>query len=361
MTKHLTLFLIALLMSCIANAGPFPRSTFDNLDYCLYWFGADSQYEKSGINTVNGSRFYDPAKPTLIYIHGWAKDSSAQLLREDFNNTRNGRPDQDFAAMWRNHGYNIGILYWNQFSDEAEVKDAEAKIWSATGRKGMRWRDSSRTYHQSNLRVNVSEMLYTNLRAGLAEFHGPELRLAGHSLGNQVAINISHLALQDSYSGLISHNLVPDRLTLLDPFYSKYAKDYLNGRWNSGVAKDMVVNLKNAGVAIDAYRSSATNNTPFAGDSANALLNQVAFVEVGSKFFYWWDFGPKHISATWLYLWSMDFPVPPISNADFVGVSAKTSNTVVRDWMYSNRRIYQSHGRYSKTPSDNRYTTKGRL
>jgi len=225
----------------------------------------------------------------------------------------------------------------------------------------MRWRDSQRKYHATDLKVNVSDLLYHSMREGLAGFHGPELRLAGHSLGNQVAIHISHMALQDSYSGLVTHDLVPDRITLLDPFYSKYGKDYLNGRWNSGVAKDMVVNLKDAGVAIDGYRSSATNNTPFAGDSANALLNEIAFVEVGSKFFYWWDFGKKHISATWLYLWSMEFPVPAISNSSYVGVSARTSNSVIRDWMYGDRRAVQSHGLYSKTPSDNKFTTKGRL
>jgi hypothetical protein len=38
-------------------------------------------------------------------------------------------------------GYNVGIMYWNQFADEDEVKDAEAKIWTATGTRAMRWKN----------------------------------------------------------------------------------------------------------------------------------------------------------------------------------------------------------------------------
>jgi len=67
----------------------------------------------------------------------------------DFNGT-------DTAAGWINAGWNVGIFVWNQFSDETTgvsgawfgdgpppqgVLDAEAKIWTANGPRGMRWRD----------------------------------------------------------------------------------------------------------------------------------------------------------------------------------------------------------------------------
>ncbi len=360
MINRLALFVL-ITITQLSSADSFPQSTFDNLDYGLYWSGPNSQYEKAGAHTANGSQFYDPAKPTLIYVHGWADKSSTTQTREDFNNTRNGRPDVDFAAMWRNHGYNIGIMYWNQFSDEAEVKDAEAKIWSATGRKGMRWRNSQGIYATTNSRSNVSDLLVHSYITAMTQYAGNDIRIAGHSLGNQLAIKMTHMLKQEAQSGLIPANIVPDRVSLLDSFYSKYAKDYLNGRWNSGVAKDMVVELKNYGTAIDSYRSSSITTTEFAGDKAIQLHNEVAFVEMGSKFFYWWDIGRKHISATWMYLWSIDSPMPHISNSSYSGISAATPNWIIRDWMYSNRRAVQSHGLYSKTPADNKFTTKGRL
>jgi hypothetical protein len=195
----------------------------------------------------------------------------------------------------------------------------------------------------------------------MSGYTGNDIRIAGHSLGNQLAIKISHMLKEKAESGVISGNIVPGRVSLLDSFYSKYGKDYLNGRWNSGVASDMAEELKASGTAIDSYRSSSITTTEFAGDKAIQLHNKVAFVEMGSKFFYWYDIGRKHISATWMYLWSIDFPTPSISNSSYSGISAATPNSTIRNWMYSNRRAVQTHGLYSKTPSDNRFKTAGRL
>ena len=33
--------------------------------------------------------------------------------------------------LWLHRGYNVGIFYWNQFSDEEDVKEAERKIYNA--------------------------------------------------------------------------------------------------------------------------------------------------------------------------------------------------------------------------------------
>ena len=44
------------------------------------------------------------------------------------------------CLKWKADGWNVAIFYWNQMADEDEVKDAEAKIWSTNGPKGMRYR-----------------------------------------------------------------------------------------------------------------------------------------------------------------------------------------------------------------------------
>lgn len=355
------LFSLLILLSFSAQADIFPRSVFDHLDYGLYWAGPDNQFEKAGNNTANGSRFYSRNKPTLIYIHGWQNGSTRRQEREDFYNGRHGRPNIDFARMWRNKGYNVGIMYWNQFADEGEVKDAEAKIWSSSARRGMRWRDSRGNYHNSGLNRNVSEILLASYKTAMAGYQGNDLRIAGHSLGNQLAIKLTHDLKQQASQGLVRSALIPQRISLLDAHYTNGGKDYLNNRWVGEVARDMVRDLKADGTAIDSYRTSSTTSTIFVGDQNKKLHNEVAFAEMATHFFWFWQQGEKHGAAIWLYLWSIDYPTPRTSNSSYAGISASTPNWVIREWMYSDHRVVQTHGRRTKDPRDNRFKTRGRL
>ena len=45
------------------------------LSYGIYWFGADNQKEKFVAGEAN--KFFDPAKPTHIFVHGWQPEISA--------------------------------------------------------------------------------------------------------------------------------------------------------------------------------------------------------------------------------------------------------------------------------------------
>ena len=127
-----------------ATTGVFPNSVFDNLDYGLYWFGTGDNYEKAIPGQSNA--YYNRYAPTIIYVHGWQNGSTPNRSRETWDASDTGGPDLDLADAWRQDGYNVGILYWNQFADESEVKDAEAKIWTATGPRSMRWRKSNGSY-----------------------------------------------------------------------------------------------------------------------------------------------------------------------------------------------------------------------
>ena len=127
------IFKISLVLICfslsnltLGATGVFPASTFQNLDYGLYWFGTNDNYEKA--EPGYGNAYYDNDAPTVIFIHGWQNGATKKLQRETFNRHDNGGPDKDLAYSWRQAGYNVGILYWNQFADEGEVKDAEAKV-----------------------------------------------------------------------------------------------------------------------------------------------------------------------------------------------------------------------------------------
>ena len=70
------------------------------------------------------------------------------------------------------------MLYWNQFADEGEVTDAEAKIWSASGPRAMRWKNSSGVY-SSGPSISAGELLFRSYRDNLAGYSGSNIRLLG--------------------------------------------------------------------------------------------------------------------------------------------------------------------------------------
>lgn len=354
-------FSMLIIFSSFINAAAFDQSVYEQLDYGLYWAGADNQFEKAGDSTKYGSTYYNRYKPTMIYIHGWQSGSVADQFRETFYDTGSGRPDVDFANLWIAAGYNVGIIYWNQFADESEVKDAEAKIWSVNGSKQMRWLDSNGTHHYGDVNKPVSELLLDNYISAMSKYRGDDIRIVGHSLGNQVAMRLTQLINDSADAGQINANLVPKRVSLLDAFYSNYSKSYLGGQWVGAAVRDIADSLIAKGTAIDSYRTSVATSSIFVGDQNKALQNKLAFVEQSTGYFWSWQQAEKHVAAVWLYLWSIEYPTPYVANSSLSGVSAAASNDLVKQWMSANYRIKQNTGGYSKDLNDDGYKLLNRF
>ncbi|TCS38971.1 hypothetical protein [Reinekea marinisedimentorum] len=358
----MNLKLTVIIASCLltvsqTEAGDvFDESVFSELDYGLYWAGKDNEFEKAGVDTQDGSEFYDPAKPTLIYIHGWQSDTVVDQYRESFYSDVNGRPNIDFADLWVDNGYNIGIMYWNQFADESEVKDAEAKIWSTKGDKAMRWLDSNGSYHYGDVSEPVPELLLEDYIWSMTGYSGSDIRIAGHSLGSQVAIRLTRLLQESAAAEEIADNLVPERLTLLDAFFSNWPKSYLGWQWTGEESRELVQEMiEQEDTAIDSYRTSLVTSSIFVGDENEDLHNQVAFSEQTTGYFDITEQTEKHIAAVWLYLWSIDYDSPDVTNNALSGISAKADNELVRQWMSSDYQISQSAGGSTKDPVDDAY------
>jgi len=341
-----------------ATTGVFPNAVFDQLDTGLYWFGTGDNYEKAVPGQSNA--YYNRNAPTVIYIHGWQNGSTQRASRETWDASDSGGPDVDLAYAWRMDGYNVGILYWNQFADEGEVKDAEAKIWTHSGPRAMRWRKRNGSYsHGPN--TSAGQILFESLRDNMADYSGNRLVLAGHSLGNQMALVVTKKLKDGIAQGTANSRLKPKRIALLDPFYSNGSKSYLGGRWVGEVARDYVDEFKAWGVIFEAYRSSATSSTVFVGDENKGLLNKTAFVELKPWYFWAWQQAEKHIAARWHYFWSYDFVPTDLSGTSVDGLSASTSDSRVQSLMNGNKRLIQNRGQYSKSPSDDRQKTGSRL
>ncbi|MFP4395490.1 MAG: hypothetical protein ACLFTI_09520, partial [Anaerolineales bacterium] len=225
---------LLLLVSTSAGAAPLADPYDPNeLSYGLYWFGKDGANQKFAPGDPNP--YFDPTKPTLIFAHGWQPFISDTLPTFDFDDT-------DTAAGWIDEGWNVGIFVWNQFSDEREgveigqwlgdgpppqgVLDAEAKIWTADGPKGMRWYDWDAVplvggYREAPAGTpSAGELFYETYIDALPETYTQTIRIAGHSLGNQMAVRLTHLVDAGIENDGVPEALRPTRVALLDPYWS---------------------------------------------------------------------------------------------------------------------------------------------
>ncbi|WP_369959678.1 hypothetical protein [Pseudomonas benzenivorans] len=357
MRKLMLFFLLTLTSLAEAATGVFPDTTFNNLDYGLYWFGYGDSWQKAVPG--HGNAYYSASKPTVIYVHGWQNGSTAKKNRETFNRLDAGGPDLDLAHAWLAAGYNVGILYWNQFADEGEVKDAEAKIWTASGPRAMRWRNASGAYSNGPAQ-SAGDLLFQSYKDNLAGYSGSNIRLLGHSLGNQLAIVLTKKISDAVAAGTLNSKLLPKRVALLDPFYSNNAKSYLGNRWVGEVCRSYVSELKGKGVIFEAYRTSAVTSTVFVGDSNSGLMNMTAFTELKPWYFNAVQQTEKHNAAVWHYLWSFAFNPPPISGSSNQAASAKTSDSRIASLMNGTQKLVHDQGAYTKEPSDDNFKQNAR-
>jgi hypothetical protein len=352
MRKLVLLFLLTLSSLAEAATGVFPDSTFNNLDHGLYWFGYGDSWQKAVPGYSNA--YYSAGKPTVIYIHGWQNGSTQSKNRETFNRLDAGGPNLDLAHAWLAAGYNVGVLYWNQFADEGEVKDAEAKIWTATGPRAMRWRNASGVYSNGPTQ-SVGDLLFQSYKDNLAGYTGSNIRLLGHSLGNQVAIVLTKKISDAVSAGTVSSKLLPKRVALLDPFYSNQGKSYLGNKWTGEVCRSYVSELKTKGVIFEAYRTSAVTSTIFVGDNNTGLMNMTAFSEVKTGYFNSTQQTQKHNAAVWHYLWSFASNPPLITGTSNQAASASTSDSRITTLMNGTQKLVHDLGGTTKEPSDDSF------
>lgn len=355
----------------------------DTLDYGLYWFDANNTPYK-GFDEKNNTVLdvptsaYDPAKPTMIYFHGWMLGSSVSGYSRNTFELIDDENDIDIntAEIWKEKGWNVAIFYWNQFADELEVKDAEAKIWHATkGPQQMRYRLSDGSYSTTQSPTsNLSKLASNQIRAILADNTSNNIRLVGHSLGNQLAVHVAKLMSNAVENGNLASGLMPNRVELLDPFWSQDAKSYLTDMnedgendWTGERVRLYINDIKEANnVAVTWYKSTLILSTGI-GDGNNDLKEEVAFQSVRLWYLDAIDVVNKHSYVRHNYFWSMAFDAPTEVTLNFWkqrkatgndAASASTSNERIIQLMDSGYLWDQVEGRYTPTPSDDQFEYK---
>lgn len=328
-------------------------------DTGLYWFKDGMTSTKSIGSNITG--FYDQTKPTVIYFHGWQKDTCGNSVcrRENFMFTDpTNNASIDTVKQWKTDGWNVGVFYWNQFADEGEVKDAEAKIWVTNGVTKMRFRLPDGTYSEASAPIiPIRDIAYNEITSKMSSYSGTEIRFAGHSLGSQLAIAVAK-KMSDANS-----KLMPERLELLDAFWSKDAKTYLKftdgtmsttcdkpttkTNWPGEIGRCYISRMiaKN-NIAVTWYKTSAIGDVGV-GDSNSALRPIIVFQNCASP---WWTATqqtPKHIWAKNLYFWSKIVP----DNAKIYSYA----NTPTSKVLLNMKKTYNQDTNSKPNPTDDTY------
>ncbi|EOD34927.1 hypothetical protein EMIHUDRAFT_227933 [Emiliania huxleyi CCMP1516] len=245
---------------------------------------------------------WDPAQPTVVYVHGWEPGTTARGFRETFNWRRNVKqpslgvkgervPDIDAAELWAARGWNVALFYWNQCVAD-QLASALLPLWRAA------------------------------YGGGPSSSSSP-LRLVGHSLGAQLVLEaVGRLVERQPPKGRrhlhlaeVSMQEAPLRIALLDPFFSPGAKQYLP-RQTSPAARG-VANLSAAlrslpHLPVELYRASILGDPPLCaallphlGDPTPQLHELAAFGYVVPPGVHPLSPRARHIAAVGLYFLSI--------------------------------------------------------
>lgn len=326
---------------------------WNKLDYGIYWYGHGNVPYKFVEGQQNPA--FDPSKPTVIYIHGWQPFYTMAKHRESFFCY-----DRDSADSWIDAGWNVGVFYWNQFSDELSVEDAEAKIWTSNGTRGMRWRKSDGSYSTEGAPdMDAASLLYTEYIKAMKGYQGDNIRIVGHSLGSQMAIRLTKMISDNVDMGNITQELLPKRVALLDPYFSNLPKAYLGKKWTGEVAREYVRNLIDTkNIPFELYKSSYLT-CGIAGDKNRELEKMCAYSDMRPLFDEFIQQIEKHYAAKYTYFTSYAFDPPKeyISGAESGNYSAssKTSDLRTAQMVGPTYMWTQSEGMYTDDPSDDAY------
>ncbi|GBG34322.1 Hypothetical Protein FCC1311_105452 [Hondaea fermentalgiana] len=292
-------------------------------DVRMYWFG---------LGRVCGAgpecEYFDASKPTIIYVHGWQPGVTERGFRETINwvnppGTTSSLPDTQVVDLWVARGYNVGVFYWNQLADEPTVSEAERKIYNATDGTRLRWR--RRNADGSTMFVDHAGLFDTDhcvadmlVKSYLAHFpprstaHYGAVHFLGHSLGAQLTLEFLRRLLlgQTSYYGTAKASPIcyPERLTLVDPFFTSDCKSYgpLDGLRPSQRATENLHLVREAlpKLLVETYETSLIGAGAL-GDSCPRLKRHSVYHVVDIEQIPWTDVSLRHCAAPFVYFCSI--------------------------------------------------------
>jgi hypothetical protein len=297
--------------------------------------------------------YFNSNKPTIIFIHGWSPNMTENKRRFSLcyqYKTSNTEYSKMYNTLkyFKAKGWNVGIFYWTQFADQLYIPKVESKIYPNIPFSSRSWvyldknnqiQTCSNTLNKHCMALpknargqqdSVSELAFHAYADGLPANYQQNIRIAGFSLGSQVAIQLTHQIVQNQ------HLPQPSRLVLLDPYFSKITPMGLGQSVSQVSAADITnivstMNANNHPFAISMYRTSDLSETAYDNLVKNKsdVSNMIAYQRLFPKYLEGAGLEKnelseeQHVSAPVLYFQSMKSPPTVIENgASYVNAAS---------------------------------------
>lgn len=270
----------------------------------------DKGAARAHYNATTLKGYYNPNKPTIIFIHGWQPKTISQHARFDFcyaypDGQGHWSPKSNTLRYWRD--WNVAIFYWNQFADAANPFSIERKIYAKGGSWDYLVSGNSAVQHCSAASSNcimpnksIAQLAYEAIVNAIPNIKpGMEFRISGQSLGSQIATVVTDHLLQQQ------PKLKPTRLVLLEPYFSS---NKIGGNTIAQHINKLIQNIMSNMVPVSEYRTSRISHPP-TGDWNSWLMQHVAYERLYPKYFSSALRGlaliaQRHRSAAYLYFQS---------------------------------------------------------
>lgn len=241
----------------------------------LFWANDDGWVRYDSENVP-----FDENKPIVIFAHGMGTGDFAPNKNE-----------------WLSAGYNVGSFLWGEFADD-DPYTGQSKVWGIQQGK-MRWKRGNGEFETADIPSHSIAEIYAacyNDFMAAHDFCGSEIRLYGHSLGGQLTVAVSSYFVTALKSGKMNPNYLPDRISLLDPFFSNLSDstkvNWLDTTLTDGasvkIALNTVKELKIIGIAVEYLRSSPWVEMAAYADANNnyneELVKEVMHCDFDTRF-----------------------------------------------------------------------------
>ncbi len=269
---------------------------FNKLDTGIYWYANPDDDVPTSDYTVQKD------KPTIIFTHGW-KPSGESRVREGLSlktKTEGAlkekgfdeyKYDSEFYRYYIEKGYNVGVFYWNQLADAEGKKttvpsfSVDEKIWTSNGGKNMTYitydsptaEKGTKTSSDdpTNPKKSVAVIFGEAIVEALGKDFSGTLQIAGHSMGGQLTLAASEYLCLQKDKGNIGENLLPDRVTLLDPYLNaltRWKKDITVDHSEKVYKYENGVDVFTVEFAADAAETIGKHGIPIEGYAANTSM-----------------------------------------------------------------------------------------
>jgi len=162
---------------------------------------------------------FDESKPTVIHAHGQGADGYMFT------------PD----ALY-NEGYNVMSFLWGTLSDDMDVLRIEQRVWQLIA-DYVDYDNNGAVKEAAGFNCTVPELYlarYCDFFALHPDYNLP-IRLTGHSYGGQLTLALATYFTKLYRDGRLPARLLPERYTMLDPYFDNYGQDFECGWLNTTI------------------------------------------------------------------------------------------------------------------------------